>query len=244
MSRVRLQKLIASAGLTSRRKAEEWITEGRVRVNGRVVTVLGTTVDPVTDEVRVGRRVVRPLARRTILLHKPPGVLTTLSDPRGRRTVVDLLPRSLSSAHLKPVGRLDKDTEGLLILTNDGELAQRIAHPRSGCDKEYQARVRGHVSPATLRTLCRGVMLDGRRTSPCEAKVVRKGKDFTDVSLVLHEGRHHQVRKMLLVVGHPVRLLRRVRIGPLRLAGIPRGGWRDLRPVDAKRLRDRLAVSG
>ena len=243
MSRVRLQKWIASAGLTSRRKAEEWIAEGRVRVNGRVVTVLGTTIDPGSDVVKVGRRVVRPLALRTILLHKPSGVLTTVSDPEGRSTVLGLLPRSLASAHLKPVGRLDKDTEGLLVLTNDGDLAQRIAHPRSGCDKEYHARVRGHVSPATLRTLERGIRIDDRRTAPCQAKLVREGKDWSDISVILQEGRHHQVRKMLLAVGHPVQRLRRVRIGPLKLSGIPRGGWKDLGKADAERLRARLAAS-
>ncbi len=244
MRRVRIHKLIASAGLASRRKAEEMIEEGRVRVNGRVVTVLGTTVDPDVDVVKVGRKIVRPLARRTILFHKPPGVLTTLSDPRGRPTVMDLLPRALGSAHLKPVGRLDKETEGLLILTNDGELAQRIAHPRSGCEKEYQARVRGNLSPAVLRTLRRGVVIDGRRTAPAEVRVGRRGKDFTDVSLILHEGRNLQVRKMMLVVGHPVQLLRRVRIGPLKLTGIARGGWKDLGKSESKRLWERLAVSG
>jgi 23S rRNA pseudouridine2605 synthase len=243
VARVRLQKLIASAGLTSRRKAEEWILEGRVRVNGETCRKLGTTVDPDADEVRVGRRVVRPAPRKTVVLHKPAGCLTTMSDPHGRPTVVDLLPKPLRNSRLVPVGRLDMDTTGVLILTNDGDLAQAIAHPRSGCEKEYKVRVKWRVTPATIQRIRRGIPLEGRRTAPCRARILRKGRDVTDISVVIREGRHHQVKRMMVAVGHPPLRLKRTRVGPVTLDRLRLGACRELRRRELDQLRRSAAVS-
>ncbi|MCZ6690163.1 MAG: pseudouridine synthase [Planctomycetota bacterium] len=228
MAKVRLQKLISAAGLASRRKAEEWILEGRVRVNGKVIRTLGSVADPETDSVKVGSTAVRSLPRKTIALHKPSGFLTTTDDPQKRRTVLDLLPRPMRRLGLRPVGRLDRDAEGLLLLTNDGALAQRIAHPSSGCEKEYHVRVKGRLSAATRQKLQKGIRIDGRRTAPCKVALLREGRETTEISIVLQEGRNRQLKKMLSVVGHHVERLRRVRIGRLRLGRLPRGAWRNV----------------
>lgn len=228
--------MIANAGLTSRRKAEEWILAGRVRVNGKVVRTLGVTVDPEADQVTVGGTLVRSAPRRTVVLYKPVGCLTTLSDPKGRTTVMDLLPRGFRKLGLRPVGRLDRDAEGLLILTNDGGLSQRVAHPSSGCEKEYHVRVRGRLSPADMSGLRRGIVIEGRRTSPCKARLVRHRREGSEVSLILQEGRNRQIKRMMLSLGHPVSRLRRVRIGGLRLEGLRRGAWREIRQAQLDRL--------
>lgn len=229
MPKVRIHKLIASAGLTSRRKAEEWILAGRVKVNGKVVQTLGVTVDPEKDEVRVGRTLVKAAPRRTFMLHKPSGCVTTLSDPGGRATVMDLLPRSYRHIGLRPVGRLDMDAEGLLLLTNDGDLSQRIAHPRSGCEKEYHVRVRGRPTDESLERLRKGIPIDGKRRAPSRMRVLRRGRDVTDIALVVGEGRNRQIKRMMIAIGHPVKRLRRTRIGRLQLGSLPRGAWRELR---------------
>lgn len=236
MPRVRVHKLIAASGMTSRRKAEDWILAGRVRVNGEIVRTLGTTVDPDRDEVRVGGTLVRAAPKRTVVVHKPAGYITTSSDPQGRPTVMDLLPRSLRQLGLQPVGRLDRDADGLILLTNDGDLSQRVAHPRSGCEKEYRVRVQGRMPGEAMDRLRKGVVIDGRRTAPCKVRLLRRGRETTEVTIVLREGRNRQVKRMMEAVGHRVTRLRRIRIGRLQIGRLRRGGWREIRPERIRRL--------
>jgi 23S rRNA pseudouridine2605 synthase len=213
--------VLAAAGLGSRRACEILIEEGRVTVNGDVA-VLGRRVDTDTDRVEVdGVRVpVRP-GLVTYLLNKPRGVVSTASDPQGRPTVVEFVP---AEPRVFPVGRLDTDTEGLLLLTNDGDLAHRLTHPSFGVDKEYLAEVDGSPTPAELRRLREGVELEDGRTAPAKASLVAPGA----VRLVIHEGRNRQVRRMCEAVGHPVRRLVRTRIGPLADRRLKPGEWRVL----------------
>ena len=223
----RLQKVLAAAGLGSRRACEILIEEERVTVNGEVA-VLGRRVDPEIDRVEVdGLRVpVRP-GLVTYLLNKPKGVVTTASDPQGRPTVVQLVP---AEPRIFPVGRLDTDTEGLLLLTNDGDLAHRLTHPSFGVEKEYLAQVDGSPTPAVLRRLREGVDLEDGRTAPARATLVAPGV----IGLVIHEGRNRQVRRMCEAVGHPVGRLVRTRIGPLAERRLKPGEWR---PLDLEEVR-------
>lgn len=237
----RLQKLLSQAGVASRRLAEELIVQGRVQVNGVTVTELGTKADPGADEIKVdGRRIRTETRKRYILLHKPRGYITTRSDPEGRPTVLDLL-RGVRE-YIYPVGRLDYDSEGLLLLTNDGELAARLTHPRHEVDKVYEARVRGVPDEHVLERLAKGVTLDGKRTAPAKVRVLDPPKKFpsendqTRVELAIHEGRHRQVRQMFDAIGHPVVRLKRVRIGPIADPDMPTGHWRELTPQEIARL--------
>ncbi|HEX8036118.1 MAG TPA: pseudouridine synthase [Ktedonobacterales bacterium] len=241
----RLQKYLAHAGVASRRHAEELIVAGAVSVNGQVVRELGTRVDPGADEVRVRGQVVRPQsALRYILLHKPAGAMTTAHDPEGRRTVIDLLPEEWRRERVYPVGRLDWDTEGVLLLTNDGELALRMTHPRYALTKEYAALVEGEPSPQTLQRLAQGVTLPGeeRPTAPARAWIERRVGDATWVGIELHEGRNRQVRRMFEAVGHPVVRLRRVRVGPLTLAGLAVGATRLLGSAEVAALKQAVGM--
>jgi len=236
----RLQKILSQAGVASRRLSEELIVQGRVQVNGKTVTELGTKADPGVDEIKVdGRRIPAETRKRYILMNKPRGYLTTRSDPRGRPTVLDLLKGVRE--YVYPVGRLDYDSEGLLLLTNDGELAARLTHPRHEVDKVYEARVRGVPDAHTIERLEKGVTIDGRRTAPARVRLAnpsdRRDADNTVVHLAIHEGRHRQVRKMFDAVGHPVMHLRRVKIGPIEDPRMPPGHWRDLTPREVARLR-------
>ena len=236
----RLQKILSMAGVASRRAAEALIGEGRVTVNGEVVTVLGTRADPDRDDIRVdGRRVKVAARRRYLLLNKPRGYVCTRSDPEGRPTIMGLLGPIAEREYLYPVGRLDYDSEGLLLVTNDGDLAARLTHPRHGVEREYEARVRGVPSSRTLDRLGRGVMLDGRRTSPAEVRLVRvlAGGTHALLAVVVREGRRRQVRRMCEVVGHPVTRLRRVRIGPLTDTALRPGAVRELTPREVAALR-------
>ena len=235
---VRLQKLISQAGVASRRAAEKLITEGRVTVNGETVRELGTKADPGRDEIRVdGRRIKSAERLRYILLYKPAGYVTTRSDPQRRRTVLDLLPGVRE--YVYPVGRLDYDTQGLLLLTNDGDLAARLTHPRHQVGRTYEARVAGMPDDQALDRLRRGIPLDGRRTLPADVVLVNKGRRDPDgvLLLTIREGRHRQVRRMLEAVGHPVEALRRVRFGPLSLRGLKPGEWRELSDAEVKKLK-------
>lgn len=235
---IRLQKILSQAGVASRRAAERLIAEGRVTVNGRTVTEMGIKADPATDEVRVdGRRLKHTERRRYLLLNKPAGYVTTRSDPRGRATVLDLL--TGVREYVYPVGRLDYDTEGLLLLTNDGDLAATLTHPRHGVPRTYEARVAGVPDEDDLARLRGGIPLDGHRTLPAEAVLIgskRSGATST-VVLTIKEGRNRQVRRMLEAVGHPVQELTRVRIGPISDRHLPRGAWRELRPDEVRTLR-------
>ena len=241
----RLQKYLAHAGVASRRHAEELIVAGAVTVNGQVVRVLGTRVDPGADEVRVRGQLVRPQSRLLyILLHKPSGAVTTASDPEGRRTVLDLLPEEWRRERVYPVGRLDWDTEGLLLLTNDGDLALRMTHPRYALPKEYAALVEGDPSAQTLNRLAHGVMLSGETvpTAPARVWVQQHVGDATWVGIELHEGRNRQVRRMFETVGHPVLRLRRVRVGPLTLGGLAPGTSRPLGSAELVALKHAVGM--
>ena len=235
-----MQKILAAAGLGSRRACEDLIRTGQVTVNGRIAT-LGTRADPTRDSIKVaGKRVGVSSQRRYLLLNKPRGYVTTRHDPEGRRTVLDLL--GGVREYVYPVGRLDYDTEGLLLLTSDGDLAARLTHPRHEVPRIYEAIVAGTPSDAAIDELRRGVFLDGRRTS--EAGVTRgatigKGRQqTTKLVLTLFEGRNRQVREMCARIGHPVRTLQRVSLGSLTLRGLPVGAWRDLTPSEVAALRD------
>jgi pseudouridine synthase len=245
MSSIRIQRVLAEAGLASRREAEEWIREGRVRVNGKLVR-LGERADPQRDAIRVdGRRIPqRPAARTYILLNKPKGYVTTLSDPQRRHTVLDLLPAGLRRG-VKPVGRLDVQTEGLLLLTDDGELAAGVTHPRSACGKEYRVKVSGVPADAELDRLRRGVFLDGARTRPCDIDRISttgaRGEGNTWLRVVLREGRSRQIRRMFETIGHPVSKLKRLAIGPIRDEGLPVGAYRRLSAREVQALRKSLS---
>ena len=233
---MRLQKIIAASGIASRRASEEFLRQGRVSVNGTPAK-LGDSADPVRDVVTLDGE---PIARDPLtywMLHKPIGVLTTTSDPEQRATVLQLLPRGLP--RLFPVGRLDRDSAGLVLLTNDGDLAHRLLHPSLGNEREYQVTVKGEVAQRVLRRLERGVRLDDGPTAP--AKVGRVHFDaatgLTELTLTLIEGRKRQIRRSLRALGHPVKRLVRVRIGPLRLGRLERGEARPLRPEEVEKLR-------
>ena len=230
---IRLQKLLSAAGIASRRAAEVLMQDGRVTVNGRTVTELGTKADPDTDDVRVDGRRVRPAPhRRYILLYKPRGYISTRSDPQHRPTVIDLLSRGGVREYVYPVGRLDYDSEGLLLLTSDGDLAARLTHPRHGVAREYHVRVRGVPDRHALERLSKGLVIDGRRTSPAtvtlEKVVTGDDGEAAVLSFVIREGRNRQVRDMCDAIGHPVIRLKRVRIGPITDDRIRPGEFRDL----------------
>lgn len=236
---IRLQKLLSGAGVASRRAAEQMIVERRVTVNGEVVATLGSKADPGHDDVRVDGRRVRVATRiRYILLNKPPGYVTTLSDPQGRKTVMSLL-RGVRD-YVYPVGRLDYDSQGLLLLTSDGDLAARLMHPRHAVERVYEAIVKGAPSDEALLALRSGVVIDGRRTAP--AGVRRSGslgtraQPLTLLTITLREGRNRQVRRMCASVGHSVRELARVRLGPIGIGSLEPGRWRDLTAEEVKKL--------
>jgi pseudouridine synthase len=236
----RLQKLIAAAGIASRRHAEELIAAGEVTVNGKVVTELGTKADPERDHIKVrGRLINQQLATREnvyVLLNKPRGFLTSLSDPEKRPLITELVPPALGRLH--PVGRLDFNTEGLLILTNDGELTNYVTAARNHVRKVYEAKVKGVPSEDQIERLRRGIRLeDGTRTAPAEVK----STGYTDTNawfeVVLYEGKNQQIRRMFDAIGHSVLKLKRVRIGHVTDEGLPLGHWRYLTPEEVARLK-------
>lgn len=263
---MRLQKFLARAGAASRRGSENLMTAGRVTVNGKVVTELGSKVDPLTDVVAVdGMEVRLSDGSVTLMLHKPSGLLTTMSDPFGRPTVAELVPMDRYPG-LFPIGRLDQDTTGLLLFSTDGDLGNRLLHPRHHVLKRYLALVEGTPSRAQLQRLRRGIQLDDGPTQPAEARVLhggeeeharelleepsapfdaslqykaaylRKAKQRSVVEIGLREGRKHQVKRMLEAVGHPVCALHRAAFGPLALGDLPRGSWRLLAEAEVAAL--------
>jgi 23S rRNA pseudouridine2605 synthase len=225
---VRLQKVLAAAGIASRRASEVLISEGRVEVNSEVVLEQGRRVDPEHDVIRVdGSRIPPPRRHRYLALNKPRGVVATMSDPEGRRTVADLIALH-STERLFHVGRLDTDTEGLLILTNDGDFAHRLAHPSFQVPKTYIAEVNGAVGEQTLRRLRRGISLEDGPVQPTSVKIVSAAGDKTLLKITIQEGRNRIVRRTMEAVGHPVRRLSRIGIGPVRLGNLKVGEYRDL----------------
>jgi 23S rRNA pseudouridine2605 synthase len=238
----RLQKILSQAGIASRRAAERLMLEGRVTVNGTTARELGTKADAAHDDIRVdGRRIKLPERHRYLLLNKPRGYVTTRSDPERRPTVVDLL-RGVHE-YVYPVGRLDYDSEGLLLLTNDGDLAARLTHPRHGVARVYEARVLGVPDARDLERLSRGIIIEGRRTQPADIRIQPHSRDARHATLVvtLREGRNRQVRSMCEAIGHPVTELRRVAIGPIRDARLKAGQWRELTEQEVERLRTSAA---
>jgi 23S rRNA pseudouridine2605 synthase len=232
--RERLQKLIAAAGLCSRRQAEVWIAAGRVTVNGRVAG-LGDQADPLGDRVEIDGKPLRaPERHYYVLLYKPAGYVTTLSDPEGRPVVTDLL-REIP-ARLYPVGRLDYNTEGLLLLTNDGALTNHLAHPRHEVEKTYLVRVRGHLTDDDRSRLQSGVVLDDGPTAPARVEKVRRSGQHTWFEITIHEGRNRQVRRMCEALGYPVSRLKRIRLAFLDLGRLAPGEYRHLTKEDIKRL--------
>ena len=234
----RLQKLLSQAGIASRRAAEKLIAEGRVAINGRVIREMGTKADLSRDEIRVdGRRISTSERRRYILLNKPVGYVTTRSDPERRRTVIDLLHGVRE--YVYPVGRLDYDTGGLLLLTNDGDLAAMLTHPRHGVERTYEARVAGMPDEDALERLRRGIPLDGHRTLPADVALLNKRRRDQDgfLRLTIREGRNRQVRRMCDAIGHPVRTLTRTRIGPLTDPRLKPGAWRELTLKEVEKLK-------
>lgn len=233
--RERLQKLLAAAGLASRREAERWIVAGRVTVND-VVAALGDGADPAVDRILVDGRPLRLVEPKYyLLLNKPAGYVTTRNDPEGRPIVTDLIKDI--PARLHPVGRLDLTTEGLLLLTNDGELTNRLAHPRHEVEKVYLVRVRGIVSATARRQLEEGVLLEDGLTAPARVDNVRVSGNHTWLEIAIHEGRNRQVRRMCEAVGYPVSRLKRIRLAFLSLGSLPSGRYRSLTPEEVARLK-------
>jgi len=237
----RLQKVIAQAGIASRRKAEEMIRDGRVKVNGQVVTQLGTKVSA-KDRIEVDGIPVEREQPVYFLLYKPTGVISSVKDDKGRKVVTDFFPEV--DARLFPVGRLDYDTSGCIIMTNDGEFANLLMHPRYKIEKEYEAKINGIPDKKTLKQLARGVRLDDGWTAPAKVKLISadRKRNTAIVRLVIHEGRNRQVRRMFEAIGFKVLRLKRERYGFLDLKGLAKGEYRELKPHEVKRLRE-LAVT-
>ena len=238
---MRLNKILSVAGVASRRAADELIQQGRVELNGKVVTELGTKADPEHDDIRVdGRRLRAAPERRHLLLYKPRGVVSTRSDPQHRTTVIDLLAQAGVKGYFYPVGRLDFDSEGLLILTNDGEFAERVAHPRHELERTYEAQVAGVPDDRDLDRLRRGVLIDGHKTLPAKVRLMRvvrtRQGEQALIELRLREGRNRQVRKMCDAIAHPVERLRRTEIGTITDHKLRPGQVRDLTPAEIRIL--------
>ncbi|MGE5583248.1 MAG: pseudouridine synthase [Bacillota bacterium] len=222
---MRLNKFLAQAGVASRRQADQLIKEGRLTVNGRVITEVGVLVDPLNDEIKFdGRTVVMEPEFEYLILHKPPGFLSTVRDPFGRPTVMDLLPKN--KTRLYPVGRLDLDTSGLLFFTNDGELALALTHPRHLVEKVYRVKVKGVPSRQELQRLAAGIMLDDGMTAPAKIALEAVENGNAIIGIKIREGRKRQIKRMMRAIGHPVLSLHRLEVGPLKLGGLKPGQYR------------------
>jgi 23S rRNA pseudouridine2605 synthase len=235
----RLQKILSAAGVASRRASEQMILDGRVTVNGETVRELGTKADPGKDAIKVdGRRIKTGIPDRYIALYKPKGYVTTRKDPEGRRTVMDLIGEG---EYIYPVGRLDYDSEGLLLLMSDGDLAAKLMHPRHEVEKVYEVIVAGVPEPKALDKLRKGVFIEGGRTSPAVVHVentVKGARPTTKLTISIHEGKNRQIRRMCSAVGLPVWELRRIRMGPIGLGRLKPGQWRDLSRDEVRRLKN------
>jgi len=235
---VRLQKFLAHAGIASRRQAETLIAAGHIAVNGSVVRQLGTSVAPADLVEFAGKPLHVPAEKRYIVLHKPCKVMTTMRDPQGRRTVATLVPRG--PGRVVPVGRLDYDTSGVLLLTNDGELAHVLTHPRFGVEKTYRAVVRGRVGRDDVAQFLAGMSLPDGRAAPARLRVVRSGSEFSELDVTIHEGRNRQIRRMFEATAHPVVSLARLRFGPIALGDLRAGNWRTVSERELAALRTAL----
>lgn len=223
---MRLQKYLADCGIASRRKAEEYILQGLVQVNGRVIDELGYKIDPEKDEVLFANKKIQPTVKHTyLLLNKPAGYLSTCSDPQARKTILDLLPKN---NRLFPVGRLDKETEGLLMVTDDGSLTYRLTHPKHHIEKEYIVICQGELSAEKKSELETGILLDNKKTASAEIVIKKTGNNKTTLHITIHEGRKRQIRNMFEIIGHRVHYLKRIRIGHIKLGNLPSGQYRRL----------------
>lgn len=232
----RLQKYLAHAGVASRRQAEELIIAGKVKVNGKIETTLGTKIDPVKDKIELDGKKVKPLKKLVYaLLNKPKGYVTTTSDPQGRKKVTDLLKGIKDRVY--PVGRLDYDSEGLLLLTNDGDITYSLTHPKHGIQKTYLALVLGIPSKEKIAQLRKGVLLEDGPTAPAEVRPMSKIDGNALLEIKIHEGRNRQVRRMCESIGHPVMNLQRIKVGSLELEGIPLGQYRHLTKEEVDKLK-------
>jgi 23S rRNA pseudouridine2605 synthase len=229
----RLQRILASHGVASLRASEQIILDGKVNVNGKVVRELGAKADPTKDRIEVEGRLLQPQRHRYLMLNKPSGYITTAHDERSRRTVMDLIDLR---ERVYPVGRLDRDTEGLLLLTNDGELANRVTHPRYEIDKEYQILTHLRPSGQTLGAILQGVRVDGALVVPSEFRILRETAEGIELKLVIHSGINRVVRKMMDQYGIEIARLRRTRVGPIALGRMPVGRWRELSPGEVAGL--------
>jgi 23S rRNA pseudouridine2605 synthase/16S rRNA pseudouridine516 synthase len=238
--KVRLQKFLAENGIASRRDAERLILEGRVEVNGRIVKVLGTKIDPNTDVVKVDDNLVEQKKKTYLILNKPKGYVTTMSDPKVREE--DQVKNLLKSVKERvfPVGRLDKNTEGLLLFTNDGELANQVIHPSSKLPKTYIVKFKGNISNEKIQKLRDGVEIEDKKTAPAKVYILKKKRTFTVLKIRLHEGRKRQIRRMGISIGHPVLEIKRIGIGPLTLGRLKIGEYRYLRPSEISKLKKAL----
>ncbi|MCA9474729.1 MAG: rRNA pseudouridine synthase [Nitrospira sp.] len=237
--KIRLQKVIARAGISSRRKAEELIQSGQVTVNGEVITTLGTRVDPAHDHIKIsGKHLPAPAPDMFLILNKPAGVVSTLQDPEGRPTIKHMLPKP--SLRLFPVGRLDFDSEGLLLLTNNGEVAQACLHPSHHVLKTYLIKIKGVLEDTEILQLKKGLPLEDGQTAPAKVRKAGKAEANSWVEITIHEGRKHQVKRMLEYLGHPVIRLKRIQFGPLNLGNLPLGASRFLTDKEANALRQIL----
>jgi len=240
----RLQKVLAEAGVASRRKSEEMIRAGRVEVNGQIVRDMGVKVDPKQDAIKVDGRPIRQEKKVYVLFNKPKGVITSASDPEGRKTVASFFTNIRERIY--PVGRLDYDTEGLLLLTNDGEFAHLLTHPKHHVPRTYLATVKGVPHGTKLDKLRSGIELEDGMTSPAEAEYydIDLDKNEAIIQVTIYEGRNRQVRRMFEAIGHPVQKLKRIKFGPILLAGLPRGKYRHLTAEEIKELRAAALEAG
>lgn len=235
MSEIRLQKYMAEAGVASRRKSEELILQGRVEVNGNVVTVPGTKIDG-TEIIKVDGKLIKPEENKVyILLNKPVGYISTAKDQFDRKTVIDLV--SNVKERIYPVGRLDYDTSGIILLTNDGELANRMTHPKHELPKVYRAIIKGALSQNEISMLQSGIIIEDYKTAPATVKVINAADNSSTVYITIHEGRNRQVRKMFEAIGHIVLRLKRIAIGPISIEGLEEGKWRNLDQKELTALR-------
>jgi 23S rRNA pseudouridine2605 synthase len=239
----RLQKILSRAGVASRREAERWIQEGRVTVNGTVVRKLGSQADPAKDSIKVdGKRVKTAIAPLYFALHKPSGIITTLNDPRHRPDLSQLTHRLGEKRRVFPVGRLDFNSEGLLLLTNDGELARRITHPRFGVKKVYRVKLSACPTEKELAILRQGIRLEDGVAAPARVRVVEKLKKNAWVEIEIQEGRNREVRRMFAALGYFVEKLVRVRVGAVTLGSLPPGGLRSLSPAEIRALKSAVGL--
>jgi len=231
----RLQKVIANLGYASRRKAEALIEKGAVRVNGKKITKLGTKVDPSADQISVNGKSLQAGEKKYFLLNKPSECVTSVNDEHSRRTVLDILPKYPG---LHPVGRLDINSEGLLIVTNDGDLTYKVSHPKFEHEKEYKVKVKGQPTLDSIEKLEKGILMDGKKTKPCKIRMINKVKTLSWLKITLKEGRYHQVRKMFNSIGHPVVYLQRTRIDFLELDDLDAGHFRELTEEEVDKLKN------